>query len=175
MYNDIIRSEEGYLKKDPRFSLSIAEAVCTSLTDNFHTMQRPGYDDYGSWSSIDSSLRTIVEAAKPILSAEEREETAEWIEAMYNRVEPYGLVMDYESIMETAKFVRRNDDGKKSEETEVEVDDRKPAAVATTVAAAIGAVPQKKAEEATVNNDSNVVKENFVNSDSIDAVEPSRE
>ena len=174
LYNDIERSEEDYLKKDPRFALGIAEAACTSLIDNFDTMCRPGYDDAGGWSTIDDSLSTIVKAAKPILSAEEREETAEWIEAMYNTANAYSLC-DGTDILSTVESLRGTDDGKKSEETEVEVDDRKPAAVASTVAAAVGALPQKKAEEATVNNDSNVVKENFVNSDSIDAVEPSRE
>ncbi|KAL7525649.1 hypothetical protein ACHAXR_001097 [Thalassiosira sp. AJA248-18] len=112
---DIVASDENYLTKDPRFALEIAKAVCTSLTDNFHTMQRPGYDDCGGWSTIDRSLRTIAEAAKPILSDEEKESAAEWIEAMYNETEPYGLMMDTD-IMDTVEFFRSNDDGNKSEE-----------------------------------------------------------
>eukprot|EP00956_Cyclotella_meneghiniana_P000593 scaffold642_cov75-Cyclotella_meneghiniana.AAC.11 len=57
--NDVVRSEEDYLNEDPRFALSLAEAACTSLSDNFHIMQRPGYDDDGGWSIIDSELKTI--------------------------------------------------------------------------------------------------------------------
>lgn len=117
LHNDVVSSDEDYLTKDPRFALEIAEAVCTSLTNNFHTMQRPGYDDDGGWSTIESSLQTIAEAAKPILSDEEKGAAAEWIEAMYNETEPYGLMMDID-IMETVEFLRSNDDGKKTEEND---------------------------------------------------------
>ena len=117
LHNDVVNSDEEYLTKDPRFALEIAEAVCTSLTNNFHTMQRPGYDDDGGWSTIESSLQTIAEAAKPILSDEEKGAAAEWIEAMYNETEPYGLMMDID-IMETVEFLRSNDDGKKTEEND---------------------------------------------------------
>ena len=49
------------LSTDPRLAYDIAKAAITSLTDNFHTMQRPGYDDMGDLGTIDSSLRTIAE------------------------------------------------------------------------------------------------------------------
>ena len=119
--NDIIKSEESYLTKDPRFALTIAESACTSLTENFYKIQRPGYDDFGSWSMIDDSLRRIVEAAMPILSAEEKESTAEWIEGLHHVGDDYGLTM-YTDLLKTAEYVRGVD------AASAEEDNRKPAA-----------------------------------------------
>jgi len=64
--------------------LTIAEAACTSLTDNFDTLEHKGYDDSGSWSDISRTLRQIAEAAKPALSPDQREAAAEWIEALHD-------------------------------------------------------------------------------------------
>lgn len=174
LYSEIVRSDENYLSKDPRFALSIAEAACTSLTDNFDTMCRKGYDDEGGWETIDSSLRTIAEAAKPILSAEEREEAAEWIEALHNEGDGYGLTMDTE-LMATVEFIRGNNDGKKSEENEEAEDttaNTKAAAAAPPAAAleddrkpaAAPAAPTAKTNEGALKVDSHVAKENVVNS-----------
>ena len=121
LQNDIIGSEESYLTKDPRFALTIAESACTSLSENFYKIQRPGYDDCGGWSTIDDSLRTIVEAAKPILSAEEKESTAEWIEGLHHAADPYGLTMDT-NLLETAEYIRGVD------AASAEEDNRNPAA-----------------------------------------------
>lgn len=159
LYCDIVRSDEGYLTNNPRFALSIAEAACTSLADNFETMCRKGYDDEGGWSNIDSSLRTIVDAAKPVLSDEEREGTAEWIEALYNVAEPYGLSDDTD-LMRTVEFIRGSDDEQKSDEDGTEagaVDDSKPDADVASAAT-------MKAGDETLKNNSHVVKENLVNS-----------
>jgi len=180
--SDVINSEESYLSKDPRFAVSIAEAACTSLSENFHKMMRPGYDDYGSWGEIDSSLRTIAEAVKPVFSAGEKEKMAAWIEDLYNTIEPYGLDMNAPDLLETAEYLRGNEDApKKSEETaavakeEVPVDDRKPAAAKevpvddrkpAAAAVAAASVPEK----ADVSNDNNsevekpvIVNENVAN------------
>jgi hypothetical protein len=115
------------LTTDPRLAYDIAKAAITSLTDNFHTMQRPGYDDMGDLGTIDSSLRTIAEKVKTILSEEEREEFASWIEGWDNIGEPYGLTMDTQ-LLETVEFIRGNDGDQKSEE---KLDERKPAAMPT--------------------------------------------
>ena len=159
LHSDVVESEEGYLAKDSRFALSIAEAACTSLTDHFETMSRKGYDDNGGWSSIDSSLRTIIEAAKPNLSAQEREGTAEWIEALYYEAEPYGLT-DETDLMRTVEFIRGDDDEQKSDggdDTQAKaVDVFKPAAAADAAAT-------MKLGKETLNN-SNDGKENVVNS-----------
>ena len=180
--SDVINSEESYLSKDPRFAVSIAEAACTSLSDNFRKMMRPGYDDYGSWGEIDSSLRTIAEAVKPVFSAGEKEKMAAWIEDLYNTIEPYGLDMNAPDLLETAEYLRGNEDAPtKSEETaavakdEVPVDDRKPAAAKevpvddckpAAAAVAAASVPEK----ADVSNDNNsevekpvIVNENVAN------------
>ncbi|KAL7548661.1 hypothetical protein ACHAWF_011932, partial [Thalassiosira exigua] len=157
--NDVIRSEEGYLANDPRFALRIAEAACTSLTDNFDTMCRKGYDDFGGWSTIDSSLRRIAEAAKPNLSEEEREDAAEWMEALYHVADPYGLV-DGTDIMRTAEFLRGGECSGKSEERETSAesnDHRDPAA----------AVALQKSEEGTAPGD--MAKENVLNSSMVTA------
>lgn len=117
---DVVNSEAKYLQTDPRFALTIAKAACTSLTNNWNTMSRMGYDDCGGWEIIDSALRQIVDAVMPVLSDEEKESTAGWIEDLHNVAEPYGLVMDTE-IMETVKLLRG--EGEKDD-----ADDRKPAA-----------------------------------------------
>ena len=179
--SDVINSEESYLSKDPRFAVSIAEAACTSLSNNFHKMMRPGYDDYG-WCEIDSSLRTIAEAVKSVFSAGEKEKMAAWIEDLYNTIEPYGLDMNAPDLVKTAEYLRGNEDApKKSEETaavakeEVPVDDRKPAAAKevpvddckpAAAAVAAASVPEK----ADVSNDNNsevekpvIVNENVAN------------
>eukprot|EP00984_Skeletonema_dohrnii_P038496 scaffold41770_cov155-Skeletonema_dohrnii-CCMP3373.AAC.2 len=81
----------------------------------------------GDLGTIDSSLRTIAEKVKTILSEEEREEFASWIEAWDNIGEPYGLTMDTH-LLETVEFIRGNDGGQKSEE---KLDERKLAAMPT--------------------------------------------
>ena len=129
------------LTTDPRLAYDIAKAAITSLTDNFHTMQRPGYDDMGDLGTIDSSLRTIAEKVKPILSEEEREEFASWIEEWDNIGEPYGLTMDTK-LLETVEFIRGNDVDLKSEE---KVDERKPAAMPTKADG--GQKPQEEVDE----------------------------
>jgi len=113
LHNDVVKSDADYLNTDPRFALSIAKAACTSLTDNWNTMSRMGYDDCGGWGTIDRDLRRITKAVEPLLNDEEKEAAAEWIEDLYNAAEPYGLVMDTE-IMETVKFLRGQ--GKKDED-----------------------------------------------------------
>eukprot|EP00986_Skeletonema_menzelii_P011152 scaffold5669_cov144-Skeletonema_menzelii.AAC.15 len=115
------------LTKDPRLALDIAKAAITSLTDNFNTIQRPGYDDNGDLGTIDSSLRTIAEKVKPLLSEEEKEEFAGWIEEWDSIGEPYGLTMDTD-LLQTVAFIRGNDGSQKSEEG---IDERKPAAKPT--------------------------------------------
>lgn len=129
--SDIIGSEEDYLNKNIRFALTIAEAACTSLSDNFFKINRPGYDDFGGWSTIDSSLRTIADKARPVLSVGEREKMAMWIEDLHNTADPYGLTMDT-NLLQTVEFLRGDDEQTSS--MEAVVDDRKPAAVASTVA-----------------------------------------
>ncbi|KAL7449166.1 hypothetical protein ACHAWC_001255, partial [Mediolabrus comicus] len=120
--NEVINAPEAYLTKDPRFGLSIAKAAITSLSDNFHSMERPGYDDDDGWSTIDRSLLTIAQAVRPILSEEEREEFAEWVEELDSTGEPYGLTM-YTEFSKTVAFIRG--------EEEEEDDERKPAAKPT--------------------------------------------
>ena len=157
--NDVVRSEEDYLNEDPRFALSLAEAACTSLSDNFHIMQRPGYDDDGGWSIIDSELKTIAESTRDILSEEERESFAGWIEDLHNVADPYGLTMDT-NLMATAEYLRGNDEGGKREEVEAgeeENDERKPAAVPLPVASA------ESAKEAVKGGANDLTKENTVN------------
>ena len=141
--HEVLESEENYLENDPKFALKMAEAVCTSLVDNFGTMQRPGYDCQGGWSMIDDSLRQIAEAAKPLLSEEEREHFASWVQDLENTGEPYGLNMDHDFVG-TIKFLR-NDEPEKSEEADV--DDRKVAAV----------------EKKSATNEGNAVNENIAN------------
>lgn len=65
--SEVVNSEERYLETKPRFAMTLAEAACTSLTDNFDTMCRKGYDDGGGWEIIDSRLRQIADAARPVL------------------------------------------------------------------------------------------------------------
>ncbi|KAL7525452.1 hypothetical protein ACHAXR_002886 [Thalassiosira sp. AJA248-18] len=178
LYADIEKSDEKYLTNDPKFALSIAEAACTSLTDNFETMERKGYDDSGSWSSIDSSLRRIVEAAKPLLTADEKEAAAEWIEAMYDEANEHCLVED-SSFEETCQFLRSDGDGRKDEEA----DERKPAAKPVVAAAFAGskpaAAPMKTEDEALSashlslhTEKSSMVKENNVNLSMPDDIMP---
>eukprot|EP00985_Skeletonema_marinoi_P001977 scaffold799_cov107-Skeletonema_marinoi.AAC.4 len=138
------------LTKDPRLSLDIAKAAITSLTDNFHTMQRPGYDDLGGLGTIDNSLCTIAEKVKPLLSEEEKEEFANWIEEWDSIGEPYGLTMDTD-LLKTAAFIRGEDDGKKSEGEEV--DERKPAAMPT----------KADEDEKVKSHGENLIKENVKN------------
>eukprot|EP00562_Extubocellulus_spinifer_P014695 CAMPEP_0178572300 /NCGR_PEP_ID=MMETSP0697-20121206/18142_1 /TAXON_ID=265572 /ORGANISM="Extubocellulus spinifer, Strain CCMP396" /LENGTH=382 /DNA_ID=CAMNT_0020207005 /DNA_START=152 /DNA_END=1300 /DNA_ORIENTATION=+ len=136
LLNDVVKSEAKYLDTDPRFALSIARAACTSLTDHWNTMCRMGYDDYGGWETIDSSLRTIVEAAKPVLSDEERTAAADWIEAMYDSAEPYGVVDDTD-IMKTVEGLRADDE---------EEDERKPAAKTDEAVSSSSVVKEKEDE-----------------------------
>ena len=138
LYGDIIQSEEKYLVTNPRLALSLAEAACTSLADNFESeifchvkfcrrtvmmnlfsrisaMGMKGYDDAGGWSTIDSSLREIAEAAKPVLTEEEGEEAAGWMEELHQIGEPYCMTMDTD-ILRTVEFLRAGDNSGKSED-----------------------------------------------------------
>jgi len=154
LHRDIVASEEGYLTKDPKYALEIAEAACTSLTDNFGTIRRPGYDDLAGWSEIDASLRKIVEAVKPILSGEERERCADWIEALHNEGDPYGLTMDTD-LLKTVDILR-GATGETVEENGEEVNARKLAAVDDII-------PKKSGGNGVCKDDSIIAKENAVN------------
>ena len=67
-------------------------------------------------------MLTIAQAVRPILSEEEREEFAEWVEELDSTGEPYGLTM-YTEFSKTVAFIRG--------EEEEEDDERKPAAKPT--------------------------------------------
>ena len=130
-------------------------------------MYAKGYDDDGGWSTIDHCLRSIVEAAKPVLSAEEREATAESIEALHHAGEPYGMT-DYYDLLATAEYVRGTGD-QKSDTKAGPVDERKPAA-APVFSAATGAkavTDNSHGVKENVVNNSHVFKENVVKSGGI--------
>ena len=161
----VITHENNYLETDPRFALTIAESAITSLTDNFGTICRPGYDN-GGWWSIDRSLRRIVEAAKPHLSEEECEDAAVWIEEMHSTADAYGL-MDGHDFLQTCEFLRGAGEGKTEEEEEGgdSGDDKKSVAAMMPVS---GGVPVVKGEEKDMKPEaattkSEVVNENVVN------------
>ena len=150
--SDIIGSEEDYLNKKIRFALTIAESACTSLSDNFCKMNRPGYDDFGGWSTIDSSLRTIADKARPVLSVGEREKMAKWIEDLHNTADPYGLTMDT-NLLQTVEFLRGNDEQKSKESSSF---------VAAPAVASVVAVKSSGTEE-TPAAVGQIVNENVVN------------
>lgn len=156
----VITHENNYLDTDPRFALTFAESAITSLADNFGTIRRPGYDDYGGWSSIDSSLRRIVEAAKPHLSEQECENAANWIEEMHSTADAYGL-MDYHDFLKTCEFLRGAGEDKSEEEGGDSGDDKKPAA-ADLMPVSVG-VATPKVEENDKKPEAAVVNENVVN------------
>ena len=156
LQNDIVRSEEKYLTKDPRFALSIAESACTSLTENFYKIPRPGYDCYGGWDMIADSLREIVEVAVPILSDTEKESTAQWIEDLHNTGEDYGLSHGH-GLMTIVESIRGVD------AASAEADDCKPPAAVPTPApvktGGVGVNNVSPGDESTIPT----VNENVVN------------
>jgi len=166
LLDEVIAHENNYLETDPRFALTIAESAITSLTDNFGTICRPGYDDDGGWSSIDISLRRIVEAAKPHLTEEECEDAAVWIEEMHSTADAYGL-MDYHDFLQTCEFLRGAGEGKSEEKGGDGGEDKKPSAAAmmpVSESVATGKLVEendKKPEAAAT--ESEVVNENVVN------------
>jgi hypothetical protein len=86
---------KGYVKTDPKFALSIAEAAFSSLSNNFRVMPRPGYDDDGAFNGALDQLEHIVKAALPKMSPQEKEAAAEWMEELDGVVAAYGIGENY--------------------------------------------------------------------------------
>lgn len=86
---------KGFVEKEPLFALQLAKSALTSLSDNWATMERPGYDeDYIQCFS--SSLGNIIEAciSKNLIDEEMRSEHLKWIENLDSKLEPYALGCD---------------------------------------------------------------------------------
>jgi len=70
------------------------------LTENFETIQRRGYDDYGSIYSFSRQLKTIIETAKPFMNDDVRTDTIGWIQALEDTFEPYCLAQSFGEVKE---------------------------------------------------------------------------
>lgn len=92
--------KKEFIQTDPLFALSVAKSALTSLTENFETIQRPGYDDYGSICDFSRQLKTIIEAAKPFMNVDVRTDTIGWIQALEDTFEPYCLGESFGEVKE---------------------------------------------------------------------------
>jgi len=127
---------KGFVEKEPLFALQLAKSALTSLSDNWTTMERPGYDeDYIQCFS--SSLEKIIEAciSKNLIDEEMRSEHLEWIEKLDSKLEPFGLGCDYGDgddrfLQHVADILRPRKEG----ETSMDKEDNKgtPLEVTTT-------------------------------------------
>jgi len=119
--------EKHWIEKDPKVALTVCRAALTSLTENFGTMQRPGYDDCGSLGMAASILEKAWGAAAPALSKDEKEETAEWVMDLHTTLDSYG----HEAFGEIAQKLESDEEEEHefgSEENE-KLGDTKPSAI----------------------------------------------
>jgi len=113
--------EKGYVKSDPLFALEIAKSALVSLNDNFSSINRPGYDDDYLTGAF-SSLETILEAAKPLMSKELIGTTITWMEELDAELDSYGLGEGdgKERSLVTAVKILKDDDEKDKDEEHIE-------------------------------------------------------
>jgi hypothetical protein len=130
LLSNVVRDEcisKGYVETDPKFALSIAEAAFSSLSDNFRSMPRPGYDVDDAFCGALDTLNQIVEAALPTMSPQEKDAAAEWMEELDGVVEPYGIGESYDGSCRPLEKIVGLVRGEKEEEEE----DAKPPAEET--------------------------------------------
>jgi hypothetical protein len=109
---------KGYVKTEPKFALSIAEATFSSLSNNFRVMPRPGYDEDDAFGRALDTLNQIVEAALPKMSSQEKEAAADWMEELDGVVEAYGIGESFDgSCRPLEKIVALVRGEKKEEDT----------------------------------------------------------
>ena len=116
LINDLIQKEcieKGFATSDPLFALKVAKSALVCLADNFHKINRPGYDeDY--IQCISYNLSEIVGLAKPHMEEELKNQTIEWIEELDSNLEQYGLGNNYGSnnsdLADVVKILKEADE-----------------------------------------------------------------